>query len=85
MQARWVLSALEETAGWARMAFQPRKTRSLVIRKGKVTDRFTMTIQKKVIPSYINNPIQLLGKWYAETPKDSHNIKFLQSQPEPVR
>lgn len=45
-----------------------------------VTDRFTMTIQKKVIPSYINNPIKFLEKWYAETPKDSHNIKVLQSQ-----
>lgn len=62
------------------MTFKPRKTRSLVIRKGKVTDRFTMTIQKKVIPSIINNSIKCLGKWYAKTLKDSYNIKCRQTR-----
>ena len=27
IQARWILTALEETVAWARMAFKPRKSR----------------------------------------------------------
>jgi len=33
VQARWVLTALDDTVNWARMKFKPNKFRSLVIKK----------------------------------------------------
>ena len=38
--ARWLLQGLESIMVWARMSFKPAKSRSLVLKKGKVTDRF---------------------------------------------
>ena len=34
---RWILSALEKMATWSRMQFNPKKSRSLSILKGKLT------------------------------------------------
>lgn len=51
IQARWVLKALEEAATWARMNFKPKKSRSLVIKSGSVTKRFTLQVQGEDIPS----------------------------------
>ena len=52
---------------WARMKFKPAKSRCLVIKKGKVTQRFTLKIQGEQIQSIVNNPIKCLGKWYVHT------------------
>ncbi|XP_060589724.1 uncharacterized protein LOC132744948 [Ruditapes philippinarum] len=71
IQTRWILHALDETVSWAWMLFKPRKSRCLVVRKGKVTDRFKLTIQKEEIPSLVNNPVKCLGKWFDSTLKDT--------------
>ena len=78
IQARWVLGAMEETATWARMKFKPAKSRCLVIKKGKITQRFTLKIQGEQIPSIVNNPIKCLGKWYDDTLKDVNNSRRLE-------
>lgn len=39
----------------ARMGFKPTKSRSLVVKKGKVTDRFRFNIEGSMIPS-VNLP-----------------------------
>ncbi|XP_060076611.1 uncharacterized protein LOC132556244 [Ylistrum balloti] len=82
VQARWILSALEETAGWARVKFKPRKSRCVVIKKGKVTRKFKLSIQQEEIPTIVDNPIKCLGKWFDASLNDSKNIKRLQSQVE---
>ena len=82
IQARWVLTALEETATWARMQFKPAKSRSLVIKKGKVTERFKMTIQGEDIPSLSNNPVKCLGKWFDASLSDKSSQARLQQQAE---
>ena len=71
---------MEETATstWARMKFKPAKSRCLVIKKGKVTQRFTLKIQGEQIPSIVNNPIKCLGKWYDDTLKDVNNSRRLE-------
>ena len=74
IQARWILKALEETASWAKMTFKPRKSRSLVIRKGRVTQSVNLTIQGENIPSFIGNPIKCLGKWFDDTLGDKAYI-----------
>lgn len=36
---RWILQGLERLMNWARMDFKPAKSMSLVVKKGKVTDK----------------------------------------------
>ena len=40
VQARWMLTALTDVTSWARMKVKAAKSRSLTIKKGKLTDRF---------------------------------------------
>ena len=80
VQARWVLTALEEVVTWARMEFKPKKSRSMVIKKGKITDRFKLKVQGEEIPSILSNPIKCLGKWYDETLGDTANKRKTEVQ-----
>ena len=41
---RWILTGLEKLMGWARMSFKPTKSRSLVLKKGRVADKFRFSI-----------------------------------------
>jgi hypothetical protein len=70
IQARWIIQALNKTVSLARMLFKPEKSKCLVVRKGKVIYRFKLTIQKEEIPSFVNNPVKCLGKWFDSTLKD---------------
>ena len=49
-QARWVLSALEDSVSWTRMKFKAKKSRCLVLRKGRVDRRVKMQIQGEEKP-----------------------------------
>lgn len=80
VQARWILTALEEAATWARMQFKPRKSRYLVIKKGISTERFVLTIQGDNIPAIQDNPIKCLGKWYDSSLNDHKNISRVKVQ-----
>ena len=80
VQARWMLSALEEATTWARMKFKPRKSRGLIIKKGQPTQRFNLQVQGEDIPSIMDNPIKCLGKWYDATLQDGENIKRINNQ-----
>ncbi|XP_052280954.1 uncharacterized protein LOC127878469 [Dreissena polymorpha] len=73
IQARWILSALEEFVSWARMAFKPRKSRFLILRRGKVWQKITLRVQGEDIPSLIDKPVKCLGKWFDTTLGDSRN------------
>ena len=80
IQARWILKAPDETVMWARMQFKPVKSRCLVIQKGKVTDKFKLSIQGKAIPSLTNNPIKCLGKWFDSSLTNKDSKERLQHQ-----
>jgi hypothetical protein len=80
IQARWILSSLEETASWARMIFTSRKSRFLFIRKGRVTTQFKLRVQGKDIPSIVDNHVKCLGKWFDASLKDSEAIGKLKDQ-----
>ena len=82
VQDRWILIALEETATWARMTFKPNKSRSLVIKKGKVTQQFHLKVQGEVIPTIVGNPIKCLGKWYDDSLNDRKNVSRIKQQVE---
>ncbi|KAK7889536.1 hypothetical protein WMY93_025096 [Mugilogobius chulae] len=65
------LEGLEHMITWARMEFKPAKSRSLVVRKGKVTDEFRFTLRDIQIPSVREKPIKSLGKTFDATLKDA--------------
>ncbi|XP_063436214.1 uncharacterized protein LOC134717649 [Mytilus trossulus] len=80
IQARWILTALEEVVTWARMKFKPRKSRSMILKKGKITTKFQLKIQGDEIPTIVGNPIKCLGKWFDDTLKDNTSVKTVQTQ-----
>ena len=79
-QARWILSSLEDTVTWARMEFKPKKSRCMVIRKGRISNNFTLRVQAENIPPISNNLIECLGKWYDENLGDSSIRKDVEKQ-----
>ena len=80
VQARWVLSALEEVVSWARMKFKTRKSRYMIIKKGRISEKFQLKVQGENIPSIVDEPIKCLGKWFDDTLTDKNNIENIQRQ-----
>ncbi len=62
VQARWIPKALDDVATWACMKFKPKKSRCMMIKNGKVTNKFQLHVQGKAIPSIEENPTKCLGK-----------------------
>lgn len=59
---RWILKGFEKLVEWARMRFKPAKSRSIVLRKGKVEDKFQFYISGTAIPTITEKPVESLGK-----------------------
>ena len=72
---RWILRGLEKQIAWARMSFKPSKSRSLILKKGKVEDRFRFSIAGDTIPSLTEKPVKSLGKVFNDSLKDTASIK----------
>ncbi|KAK3599077.1 hypothetical protein CHS0354_024403 [Potamilus streckersoni] len=70
VQARKVLTVLEETVSRARMNSKPRKSINL----------FVTNIQGEEIPSLLDNPIKCLGKYFDAVPKDTIGINWRRYQ-----
>nr|XP_061817543.1 uncharacterized protein LOC133607102 [Nerophis lumbriciformis] len=73
--SRWILQGLERLIGWARMSFKPAKSRSMVLKKGKVVNKFRFSISGTVIPSITEQPVKSLGKLFDSSLKDSAAIQ----------
>ncbi|XP_063058826.1 uncharacterized protein LOC134452393 [Engraulis encrasicolus] len=73
--SRWILQGLEKLITWARMSFKPAKSRSLVLKKGKVTDRYLFSLDGATIPSITQQPVKSLGKLFDCSLKDSSSIQ----------
>lgn len=73
VQARWVLAELDCMATWAKMILKPKKSRCLVIQKGKITERLKI-LQGEVIPNIQGSPIKCLEKWYDDFVTDKNSI-----------
>ncbi|KAI4871604.1 hypothetical protein NFI96_026152, partial [Prochilodus magdalenae] len=57
---RWILQGLERLITWTRMDFKPVKSRSLVLRRGKVTDKFRFSLGGVRIPSVSEKSVKSL-------------------------
>ena len=71
MGGRWLLKGLKRNMTWARMYFKPAKSRSLVLKKGKVIEKVRFTIAGETIPTLSEKPIKSLGKNFNGSLKDT--------------
>lgn len=78
--SRWILRRLEKLITWARMCFKPAKSRSLVIKKGKVADNFRFSISGTTIPTLTDRPVKSLGKTFYSTSTDTLSIRMTISE-----
>ena len=74
-----MLEDLENLFTWARMRFKPTKSRSLVIRRGKL-DKIVFRITGQTIPAIQEKPIKCLGTWFNEKMCDTESIAEMRSQ-----
>ncbi|XP_038154112.1 uncharacterized protein LOC119791846 [Cyprinodon tularosa] len=72
--SRWILKGLEELTTWARMTFKPAKSRSLVLKRGKVINKFIFTLGGTQIPSITEKPMKSLGKVFNCSLRDTAAI-----------
>lgn len=56
---------------WAQMDFKQAKSRSLVVRKGNITDKFCFFLGGVQIPSITKKPVNSLGKVFNSTLRDT--------------
>lgn len=73
--SRWIFQGFERLISWARMSFKPAKSRSLVLKKGKVVNMFRFKILETTIPTLSEKPVKSLGKLFDCTLKDTAAIQ----------
>ena len=81
-EGRWMLEDLERLITWSRMKFKPAKSRSLVMKKGKVQDRFCFKINGELIPTMTEQPVKSLCKWFGSSLSDKESVKEMRQQVE---
>nr|XP_034331688.1 uncharacterized protein LOC117690947 [Crassostrea gigas] len=72
VEARWTLKEIEELISWARMKIKPSKSRSVVLKKGRVTN-YDFQLGQEIIPSVSEKPVKCLGKYFDDTLRDTKN------------
>ena len=75
-----ILKCLENLGRWARMSFKPGKSRSLVLLKGVLQQKQSLTIENFRIPTISEKPVKCLGKIYDNSLKDVAQIKEASKQ-----
>ena len=72
-----VLHHLDGLMECCRMNFKPKKSRSLSLRKGKVSESTHFHVGGPRIPTVSEEPVKSLGRWYDRTLKDTRQAKGL--------
>lgn len=72
---QWILQGLEKLMEWARMCFKPAESRSMVLGKWNMDDKFKFSIAGETIPSITEKPLMSLGKVFDSTLKDTASIR----------
>ncbi|KAK0136845.1 hypothetical protein N1851_026974 [Merluccius polli] len=80
--AKSVPEDLVELTDWARMEFKSAKSKSLVLRRGRVQDWFCFKIREDIIPTVKEKPVKSLGKWYRVDLNDKESVKEMLIQAE---
>jgi hypothetical protein len=74
-----ILAKLEELMDWARMKFKTKKSRSLVLKKGKLVHAHFMLCGEE-IPTIQEQPVKSLGRWYTEELRDTKRVQEVSKQ-----
>ncbi|KAI8516566.1 hypothetical protein Bbelb_051470 [Branchiostoma belcheri] len=69
-----ILDRLDELMVWARMKFKTKKSRSLVLKQGRLCD-YNFALGGEKIPSIQEQPVKSLGRWYTEDLKDTKRVQ----------
>ena len=72
---RSLLSHLDDLMIWCRMAYKPKKSRSLSLRSGKVSQETKFQVGGQDIPTVSEMPVKSLGRWYDDSLKDTKQVK----------
>ena len=72
---RSLLSHLDDLMTWCRMAYKPKKSRSLSLRSGKVSQETKFQVGGQDIPTVSEMPVKSLGRWYDDSLKDTKQVK----------
>lgn len=70
---RRMLDRLVELMNWAHMRFKPAKSRSLVLKKGKIVDCM-FDVGNARIPTISEAPVKSLGRWYTSDLRDVSQV-----------
>ncbi|XP_048863711.1 uncharacterized protein LOC125738598 [Brienomyrus brachyistius] len=73
---RWILQGLEKLICWARMSFKPIKSRSMVLKRGKVVDKFRFCVDGVTIPTITEKPVVSLGKVFDCSLRDTASVRI---------
>lgn len=65
---------IEKLTAVVRISFKPSKSRSFVLKKGKVVGKFSFTISENIIPTLKEQPVKSLGKLFDFSLKDKTAI-----------
>ena len=57
------------------MKFKPQKSRSLLLRKGKVNQSINFKLGGQRIPTVSEEPVKSWGHWFDESLKDINQVK----------
>ena len=79
VQARWVLKSSGGYSDIGQNGFQAKEV-CMIIKKGRLTERFTMNVQGEMIPSIVQNPVKCLGKWLDDSLEDTRYNKNVNYQ-----
>ena len=70
-ETRRMLERLDVLMAWCRMRFKPKKSRSLLVRKGKIDATTIFTVANQQIPTVSQEPVKSNGRWYDSSMKDT--------------
>ena len=74
------LDKLEEVTEWCNMKFKPKKSRSLVLKRGKLDREHSFNLSGEHIPSVQEEPVKSLGRWYTESLTDVGRVAEIETQ-----
>ena len=70
-----ILSLMDKQMIWCRTKFKPKKSRSLLFRKGKVNQNINFIVGGQRIPTVSEELVKSLGCWFDESLKDINQAK----------
>ena len=79
-----ILRRLEECMDWGQLTLKKKKSKSLVLRKGKWDNEFHFSLGEEVMPSVSDQAVKSLGNWYTEELRDMKRVAEIRGKIEDI-